>query len=1762
MWRQGTTALQPLQQQQNSVDNAAVPVKSSSQQQLTSMPSTLSETLHEFYRAHTQLEPHQHQQQQQPPNVLANIMLAKERLSASVARSHSCDRSVSEAPVETHRDGKKGPHSRQGQAARPYPGKIRSTVAFSSEGERESSASQMRSASPPDSIATAAPPLCPEVPVTATLDVDPAQPSALLQDRRRRNAEARVDSHDRAAAGRHPDPGVASVALPPSGTRAGANAVLHKRPSPSPEAAADNERHPTSSGELADELQRTRQKLAEMQRLYSFEKRAHLQQRTRQLREEAQRRQSDDDITERTAQLLTDYESLIQFRDTASRERLEGVLQRVTAEWKRSAESLEQTRAACEDALLSRLRATLAEQQDALAKRLQQHLLSVAKSTVETERAQHAAIAAAVQEQVESFKEEYRRVLEQDMAERQRLMDEQAAHREAQWRSFLKDEHARMVATGEVAAREASRRQLETLHIAMRDITALREQLLHEHTRRQAQVGQEYLVAYESLASEYVASTEETAEYVQRLQHDYASIIHALHKEVSRVSAEKQEAVRQSEQCTLQVAEAVAQQLHFAEESVDSRWQARWTAEQEAHRAAVLRLMRLHEEALEKVRSTSAAKEAKLKEEHEREHAAWEEHLTRRQEQQTAAVDDALRSAQATVRRLEREKEGLSVQVQQLKDQLRREELAHEAAVQDARQAEEARYTSQLNSLEAAYDAVLQQYKEKLKTVCNGNDGSGAGFTTATTAVKRVMELEKELHEARAEHATRVQQAVEEAAALWSARLEECRQQQRAHCKAMEQQHRALRAALLEEVQRREQALEENCVAERRAHQEELQDVIMREKEASQRALERLERQHAAAQRQVEAEAEMRVRAGEDALAVREKQLEIAEAEWRRRRAEDKEASLQQLTAHVAAQYAKQLAELEEQEAILRSKHAQLARQQAVMEQDIRRVVRGEMEMRLAEQLAAAEKDWMRLLETELLQRFTTWQELRMQELACVQQLHSEEMRLHDERHAVQMAALQDAQQRHLSQEAEAMRAREAAWAAARTASLDAYSEAAAAKLQEVLAVEKAQWHTAQQQHAAERDASIETAAARVAEHFAIAEATRAQLEEKMRSSYLATLEQQQAKMSALLAEQRRRHEDAIAQVRASSAELAQQQAAQFEKDREAREREHEAHVREVREALERQLAAQRSQHAAALAAERSVAQDGITRLQQQADAAREAYENAASARMQDMRRLYEQQIAELQQRCDAQARQLSSIEAGSYLLEQRVRDEQEATLRAEYEASIAGLRNAIEERNRGYAELQASLYTRVQAEADRIHAGADERVACFMEQQQKQLAELLLAHERALGEQQQRQQEELARLQVRHEVDLKAQACKLREEHEATEAALQSTWEAQQESWQQLLEDERRDRRAADERATAAAADAAELRVSWEQQQAAAYRALDEQYRGLLEQMQHDMQVEREELARRCLEEEERRFAAKMLQRQHAHRRPPEAQPQQKPSVSTHAFPAPDTPILVTAPESRTPLDRRRSSGAATVTLSTPAAPCSATAQGSPLLISPAAPVELPAAHHHHSHHHNHEQEPRADLVQRSKQRLRQLWDVLEVPSEDQRTFLNYADSLEQEAPAAVLQDALLREQRRLEAQLPLLEALTRREYVQRQLRALANVRPLASLSINSKSDAKLKRWSAEDSDYDTDDAVHVSVSATSPSFTGVLTDGKKSATTSAAVSPPAKTRGKAEGKQLEPLQLELQRLTEQLRRDITQHEKEYGQLFCVHGTRVMDTL
>ncbi|KAK7194905.1 LTXXQ motif family protein [Novymonas esmeraldas] len=1647
--------------------------------QTPSLPATLTESLQEYYTAHMRHEQQQQQrqqQQQQQPPVQESPPPSRPRLSASAA-----------APVDVLTHIRKASERLSSSAARSSSG-ARDADEL---GRLSSSAAVHRSVSPPNSVATAAP----------------------AQQRRQTWTDADAAPPPRSA----PEVGHTHVHLSPS--------------SPSSSSASPLPRQTNA----AEELLHTRRQLEEMRRLYAFEKQAHLQHRTRQLREEAQQRQDDDGVTERTVQLLTDYETLVRHRDVASRKHLSEVVQRVADEWQRQAAELEHTRAACEAHLLARLHDAVAEQQADLAARLQRHLLSVAASTAEAERAQHAAIATAVREQVDSLQGEYRALLEHDMAERTRLMDEQVAHRETQWRRFLTEEHASMIAAGEAAAREASRRQLETLHAAMRDVTGLRRQLLQEHTRRQAEVGQAYIDAYGSLAGEYVAAAEETAEFVQGLQRDYAGVIAALHAEVRRVEEEKQEAVRLAAQCSAQVADAVARQLHDVEAGVEARWQSRWAAEQAAHHAAVLQLTDAQEAALEKVRRADAAEAARLCRQHDEERASWQDSLARRDDAHAVAVEEERRTAQAVLQRVEAERNALAVRVRDLTAEQQRASVAHEAALLDVRRAEEVRFSAQLRALQESYDEVLLQYKETTKAA--SNSGGTATSSTAATALARVAELETALSEVRAVHATQVQQAVQEAAALWSARLEDLRRQQRSDGEAVEQQHRALRASLLDEVRQREEALEETHAGLRQRHAEAVQEAVQREREAAQWARERLERHYEAERRTAAAESEARLRACEEVVVMREKRLEAAEAEWQQRRAQDQDAALRRVAEHAAAAQATQLTALEARE-------ARLAQQLVVAEQELRGRVRREMDVQLVERLDAAAADWTRLMEAELQRRLATWQEARGQELESVLRMHCEQVRLLHAHHTAQLTTLLDAQQQRVAEDAEAMRTREAAWAAARAASLDEMQHAAAARLQEVRVAEQTQWDATREQRAAERRASIDAIARETADRLAAAEEARAQVEAEISASHESLRHQYQVKMSAALAEQRSTHDAAMAQARAEAAAALQRTAA-------ALQQQHETHLDEVRTAYEEQLAAQRGSHAAALAAAHSTAQERATRREREVDAALEEHEAAAAARLHEVRRAHDQRIEALQRRCDAQARELRDADVRSMALAQRIHEEEEGKLRTEYEASLAGLRDALEARNVAYAGLQVSLYTRVQAEADRVQAATEERLAHVAEQLQ------------------QRQQADLAQLRTSHAAELAAQAQRLRDAHAAAT-------EAQETRWAALLEDERRDRRAAEERAVTAEAEVAELRVSVEQQRAVAHRDLDDEYRGLLEQLRHTVQEERTELARRSLEAEELRFAAEVLR----HRPPPR---RASPATAT-------TPIVVAAPAipatsvaGRTArVARAAAAAAAAAAGGTPPHQQQQQRRSSPhLLTPPAAAVDCSET--------NDDEDSGgvggsgvAVVLQRAARRLQQLWEVLETPTAEQHAFLADAHALAQWTPVAELQDVLTREQRRLEAQLPLLEAMTRREYVQRQLHSMEGVAPLALLSVNSssrstRSAAAHKRVSGdddEDKDESRDGGVRITMAAElqqqSPSSSPFTDGSTRDVSLSAAVSPPTKTRSggtankqkQQQKQQLEQLRLELHRLTEQLRRDVTAHEKQYAQLFCVHGTRVMDTL
>jgi hypothetical protein len=1666
-----------------------------------------------------------------PVDVVARIQHANARLaaaSAAAARSRGLEVSLKQ---QQQQQGREAAVTTESPSSSPHP------RLFSPQLQAAMQLRQ-RSASPPETAATASP--------SSTLtETSVSPPSAYAGPPRIPSSPSRT-----------PRP---SASTPPPHDRhvtAWVNMSPAPHDGPSNTATPQPQQPVPTNNVVVEELRQTRQKLEELQRLYNYEKRAHLQQRTRQLRAEAEQRQTDDDVVTQAMQLLTDYEAMLHRRDAERAGELEAVVQRISQEWQRSAAELEQTRAACVASLLSRLEASCAQQRDALESAMRQHMVATAQKSVEAEAQQFQTVATAVQDQVESFKAEYRVIVEQDMEERRRLMDEQAARREQQWLQFLKEEHARMTAAGEAAAREAQRHQLETLHAAMRDITELRENLLKEHTQRQAEVSRDYMDSYERLAAEYATAAKEAAEYVQHLQQEYAGIIQQLHKEVSRAVAAKQAAEQRAREAEAHAQEAVAVQQHAMEAQVEARWQKKLEAEQEKHSAALVKLLRTHEDSIHELQATHNAREASHVAQHEAALSDLREMLAQQHNDDATRADAANDTLRSALRRVEDEKESMWRELLLLRTQRQEEASAHVAELLSTKRTAEERFAAQLQELDAGYAAALEKYKTRAAAA--GTEGeASAGVVTSRHALQRVAELEEELRLAQHQHTVAVQEAVDNVTALWSSRLKHEQQRHAEERDVAAAQHRRLRQSLLDEVKERENAAEARCAAQREAHQRELQEAVLAEKRAAQQLLEQLKREFECERSRLMADGAARVELREDAIAERERKLSEAEAAWQRRRAGELEELRQTLLQHMAAEAAAQQRLLDEREARVQAAQDALAKQQLTSTHALRASLQREKEAAFTAQLHGAQQQWMQLMEEEAQQRCAVWQEARRLELEAVHAFHRREVDLLRRYYDQQLQMLRDEQEGHAEQLEREMRARETAWAAERAASLDSYEKAAAERLHGVLAHAKEEWEAALRQRTSTTTAAaadIDSVAQRAAEVLTMTEESRARMANELREMYVAMIHNQELQTAEYLAELHAKHEKEMAALRRDNDERLQEQATQFRAELAKRSSEHDAHLAKVRKSHEEELSALRAAHAQRLAEQRAAAEESLRQTRQQLDDAQHARDSLMKATQRAAEQTYLRELDELQKRCDAQAAQLLRSEADMHAQAQRIREEQQLQLRQEYERSMADLRAALEERNQSYAALQASLYEQVQREAARIQTKMESAYTAFTQEQHKQLADRVEAQEAAQLEQQRRQQEQLACLQQQHETALAAQATKLRAAHNDACERLKSVFEEQQAEWKRLLEAERSERATAEDAVKSLTMQLSQLQVTHAEQQAAAYRALDQEYHHVLEDAIAQLQEEREEVARRSLEAAEQHFLSetiRMSRPKHPYDAEQVNQPQLNPPAFSSTVPQQQpsswmTSAAASAAASTFSPSRRNSPTSenallsyACKGLSTPITSHTPHPYASPLPISPAAPVDLveQAEPLTSSYCVVDGQSPQRVQQEMDLHRLQQLWDVLEVPLDDRHAFLDQIESLSGDAPLEQ-QRVWKNELQRLEAQLPLLEALTRRNYVARQLRSLRKTAPaLSSVSVNAPSASKLQGQRPPQE-------VKEEMGEGSPA--------QSTTVTMTAESVPVYDR----------LADELKRLTVQLQRDVASHESRHGQVFRYHGRRVMEML
>ncbi|KEG07566.1 hypothetical protein DQ04_09411000 [Trypanosoma grayi] len=411
---------------------------------------------------------------------------------------------------------------------------------------------------------------------------------------------------------------------------------------------------------------------------------------------------------------------------------------------------------------------------------------------------------------------------------------------------------------------------------------------------------------------------------------------------------------------------------------------------------------------------------------------------------------------------------------------------------------------------------------------------------------------------------------------------------------------------------------------------------------------------------------------------------------------------------------------------------------------------------------------------------------------------------------------------------------------------------------------------------------------------------------------------------------------------------------------------------------------------------------------------------------------------------------------------------EQEQELQRKYDESLTAVRTALEMRVREQAVLEVDAQRRLEEQRESLREEVEVKYRAFIEEQLDRVRAEQKEREAAAQRLEQMYHSNLAELRRDMEETLSSYFAQSDSQSREAATRARSDFENKLQQFYGLVEQERKQHAALEEQLREAQAQTDALRLTHEQQKLAALREMQERYERLYQEMHEACRTEREELARRALGEEEQRLLRELTALEERRRR-----------HSNEISPYTSTPAA-----------------AATTTTGR----CSSLHEGSPA--SRLQRVAEEAASHHLLRSAQRTPQNRGPTDDHAEvasyiddDKLRQLWSVLEVPEAEQQQTLRRWAHLPPQQRAVEVQ----KEKRQLELQLPLLEVVTRREFVLHRLREL-----------------------------------------------------EKS---------PSSSNGSISG-QMEELHKELLRLTEHLKTEIPRHEAMYGCTFRFRGTRYMNTL
>ncbi|RNF15463.1 uncharacterized protein Tco025E_05504 [Trypanosoma conorhini] len=1435
---------------------------------------------------------------------------------------------------------------------------------------------------------------------------------------------------------------------------------------------------------LQQQLQDTRLMLQEAERRYQQEKRELLNLRTSQLRSETSKRGQEGDIIARAMQVMSEYEAVVRAGEESSLARLSQHMEVFEKEWVRRSREFEEQKAAFEAAVMVKTRQALAEHEQDV-KEVSRTLLEKTTHALRDHSELRLELEGEVMRHAEIFKEEYKEILDKEFYDRCKMYDEKITERERGWVKIMQEERKKIIAAEQLAVKEHETLHVHALEEAMRDLSQLREQLVREHQEQQTEAMKDLIARREDLQREHEEQIARMNANTQQMQRECAAAVEEvqnamreLHVQMAAKEAEMarrlQEAEHQSDRA------ALAKGLEVRSE-VEQRWSSMLEKESATYKNDVQRLSKEYQTTIDRMRGEQAEREGALLASYEQRVVQVEEAAELRW---SSRVEESMRGLERhmeVVQMLRHDNETMSARIERLTQELELSAAEMEGAVARARREQDVAWHQKVEEMRQRYDRLLD---EALGGTEDAGVGPGVSRREYEKVVSRVREWEEKCVAVKQQGELQRAQEQEELNAVWGRRLDEERAQRAAWEAEQLNGLAKTREAFLRDLEEKEKAAAERQRAEGDAlHQAFLQQQQW-ERERCDAAI--AQAQNEANERCVAVFNEQE-KAFQDRIRVLEARVAQSMADVRSREEELQEAFARKMDAaqQSALDYIRR-----EREALQTAYDDSFAALHAEQQRwEVQRTkLHEEIAEQYAERFARAKSDMQQhlVVVTELMLSYqeeseSLWLQARKEELEAFNNERVAYRRRLESCSAADLARVRAQAEETLRMERAALDERERALHETLLASQTSMEKEAAEHAMQMLEEQQrilaeATWQRSQEQQ--QQWEGLKTAW--LEKTWSMEGAHRAEIQQ-MQFAHETELEEELQRRRAVVERQDvvlqtkwRQYEE---QLRRREEELQDKHEAALKAERQY----HEGILAELRKEHESRLAEEK-QRAQTLLRERETAFDlELRRVLERMEVQGREQQASANARVRALQEEFDGMMcavkATSQQHQEDYMRRVEQLQQ----LHLTQLEEHKAELQGKYDESLCAMHRGMELRLRECLTSDMDVAGRV---AEQLAALREEMEAKYVAFMQEQL-------ERVKVEQQEREDksQNMERLfsahlaALRSEIDTALSTYFAQTESRASETARQARAEFEQKLQASfaVLEDEQRRRAELEDQLREARADVDALRLTHEEQKLQALREVQAKYENVYKELHDALRAEREAWACRALGEEEQRLLRELTAREEQRRRQPADTSSScsaaSPAAGRHSLLQEFTPVALP----RQPQHYQRGVDDTFSQLNVRA--------------TPRTPYGTTAG------------DDRTDAVRdASDEKLQQLWSVMEVPEAEQEQTLRRWSQLPPPQRAMEVQ----KETRRLELQLPLLEVVTRREFLMHRLKELER-----SASGNNNSSNSI----------------------------GGGGGGSSSA-------------------QAEEFRKELLRLTQHLKSEIPRHESMYGCAFRFRGSRYMDTL